>query len=78
MDITLRDKYDQRAKLHLNLEPGEEIPFGKIFSDHMLLCNWKQGEGWGRPKIVPFGDITISPSCIALHYGCEVYIATTF
>jgi branched-chain amino acid aminotransferase len=38
----------------------------------MLLCQWKKADGWDAPRIVPFGDITISPACIALHYGCEV------
>lgn len=55
------------------MEP-EKIPFGKIFSDHMLLCRWKKGEGWESPEIVPFGEISMSPACIALHYGCEVKI----
>ena len=71
LEKTLRDEYDRREKIHRTMEPGD-IPFGKIFSDHMLLCTWKKGEGWAHPKIVPFGEISISPACIALHYGCEV------
>ena len=60
-----------RPKVHEQMRP-EEIPFGVHFSDHMLICEWTKEEGWKSPRIVPYGDITLSPACIAFHYGCEV------
>ncbi|MFX0095123.1 MAG: branched-chain amino acid aminotransferase, partial [Candidatus Hodarchaeota archaeon] len=46
--------------------------FGKFFTDHMLLCDWKNNE-WQNPRIIPYGDLQISPSALVLHYGQEIF-----
>lgn len=46
------------------------VKFGSHFSDHMLICTWDKENEWGRPKIVPFGDILLSPA--ALLNGIQV------
>jgi branched-chain amino acid aminotransferase len=46
--------------------------FGKILSDHMLVANYDDGE-WKDVSIVPYGDISISPSMSALHYGQAIF-----
>lgn len=48
------------------------IPFGKIFSDHMLVATYKEGI-WEEVKITPYGKIEISPSLSALHYGQAIF-----
>jgi branched-chain amino acid aminotransferase len=48
------------------------LPFGSIISDHMLLSDYANGE-WGPSSIVPFGHIEISPTMLALHYGQIVF-----
>ncbi|NNE28540.1 MAG: branched-chain amino acid aminotransferase [Saprospiraceae bacterium] len=50
----------------------DNIPFGKIFSDHMFTADYKDGE-WGNFQIVPFGPIQIHPACLALHYGQSIF-----
>ena len=52
--------------------PVEDLTFGAEFSDHMLLVNWTKVDGWDTPKIVPYGDLTLSPALSALHYSTEV------
>ena len=47
-------------------------PFGKVFSDHMLVANYINGS-WQEVKIVPYGNIEMSPSMSALHYGQTVF-----
>ena len=42
----------------------------------MLLCHWDRETGWERPKIVPYGDIPMSPALSALHYATEVSLVT--
>jgi branched-chain amino acid aminotransferase len=49
-----------------------QLEFGKHVSDHMLVCDFKDGE-WHRPHIVPFANLSISPSALALHYGQTVF-----
>jgi branched-chain amino acid aminotransferase len=46
----------------------DNIPFGRVFSDHMLVADFADGK-WGEPKIVPYGEFNISPCLSALHYG---------
>jgi branched-chain amino acid aminotransferase len=48
------------------------IPFGKQFSDHMLVMDYANGE-WSAPHIIPYGKMQISPSCLGLHYGQTIF-----
>ncbi|UIR56278.1 branched-chain amino acid aminotransferase [Sphingobacterium sp. SRCM116780] len=48
------------------------LKFGKILSDHMLVANYENG-AWTDVSIVPYGDINISPSMSALHYGQAIF-----
>ena len=50
----------------------DNLPFGKVFSDHMLMMDYKDGE-WQTPEIVPFGPISIHPATSALHYGQAIF-----
>ncbi|WET71479.1 branched-chain amino acid aminotransferase [Sphingobacterium sp.] len=50
----------------------DNLKFGKILSDHMLAANYDDGE-WKDVSIVPYGDISISPSMSALHYGQAIF-----
>ncbi|MEB3339614.1 branched-chain amino acid aminotransferase [Okeania sp.] len=47
-------------------------PFGKVFSDHMLVATYLDGT-WQEVKIVPYGNISMAPSISALHYGQAVF-----
>ena len=60
-----------RPKIHEQVKSPSDIAFGKHFSDHMLLCHWDKERGWGRPEIVPYGDIPLSPGPSALQYATE-------
>lgn len=50
----------------------EDIGFGKIFSDHMFVCDF-DGKNWINPTILPYGNMTLSPSTSALHYGQSIF-----
>jgi len=50
----------------------ENLHFGKVFADHMLVMDYKNG-AWEAPKIVPYGPIEVSPACAALHYGQALF-----
>ncbi len=56
----------------LNEVDWENLEFGKYFTDHMLICDYTDGE-WGAPKIIPFGNFQLSPVAMALHYGQTVF-----
>jgi branched-chain amino acid aminotransferase len=48
------------------------LGFGNYVSDHMLVANYAKGN-WDTPKITAFGDLTLSPTTLALHYGQSVF-----
>ncbi|HVU55663.1 MAG TPA: branched-chain amino acid aminotransferase [Puia sp.] len=50
----------------------ENLEFGKYFTDHMLICDYEDGQ-WQEPQIVPFGDFRLSPVALALHYGQTIF-----
>lgn len=50
----------------------DDLPFGKIFSDHMFVCDYRGGK-WEEGKIIPFGHFTIHPASMVLHYGQAVF-----
>jgi len=50
----------------------KKLGFGKTFTDHMFLCEFKDGR-WNSPKIIPYADFSISPSSSIFHYGQAVF-----
>ncbi|XP_076153434.1 branched-chain-amino-acid aminotransferase, cytosolic isoform X6 [Alosa pseudoharengus] len=37
----------------------------------MLTVEWSYQGGWQRPRIQPFGNLSIHPACSALHYAIQ-------
>jgi branched-chain amino acid aminotransferase len=50
----------------------DNLVFGKSFSDHMFIASYADN-AWRDMKIVPYGDISISPALTALHYGQAIF-----
>lgn len=50
----------------------DNLNFGKTFSDHMLVCDYKDGK-WQSPEIVPYQPIVLDPSAKIFHYGQSVF-----
>ncbi len=48
------------------------LPFGKTFSDHMMICEYYDGK-WQSAKIQPYQNISLSPACNVFHYGQAVF-----
>jgi branched-chain amino acid aminotransferase len=51
----------------------DPLKFGTIFTDHMFLMNYEEGEGWHDPRIVPYQPICLEPSAMVFHYGQEMF-----
>ncbi|NLK69884.1 MAG: branched-chain amino acid aminotransferase [Clostridiales bacterium] len=69
----------ENIKIELTKAPKEKptdesnLGFGKKFTDHMFIMDYDKGKGWHSPRIVPFGPLELSPACMCLHYGQEVF-----
>ncbi|MDI9508383.1 MAG: branched-chain amino acid aminotransferase [Clostridiales bacterium] len=55
--------------------PDKDDPllFGKIFTDHMFVMDYKLGEGWYDPRIIPYQPLSLEPSAMVFHYGQEMF-----
>lgn len=60
---------------HPKQKPQDEsrLGFGELFTDHMFLMDYEEGDGWHHARIVPYGPIPIDPSAACLHYAQEVF-----
>lgn len=64
----------------VNLAPGskidsvdfENLTFGNVFTDHMLICDYKNGV-WDKPVIKPYEPFLIDPSAKVFHYGQAIF-----
>lgn len=56
-------------------KPSDEnnLGFGQIFTDHMLMMKYDQPRGWYYAKIEPFADLQISPAALVFHYAQEIF-----
>lgn len=50
----------------------DNLAFGSVFTDHMLVCDYKNG-AWENPKIIPYGPLTLDPSAKIFHYGQSIF-----
>ncbi|RZK43764.1 MAG: branched-chain amino acid aminotransferase [Pedobacter sp.] len=50
----------------------DNLPFGKIYTDHMFMADYVDGE-WTNFQILPYGEILMSPAISALHYGQAIF-----
>jgi branched-chain amino acid aminotransferase len=50
----------------------DNLRFGHVFSDHMLVADYADGE-WKSCKIVPFAPLTFSPAMSTLHYAQSIF-----
>ena len=69
----------QEIKLELTKNPKEKpadqskLGFGRIFTDHMYVMDYHEGQGWHDPKIIPYQPISLEPSAMVCHYAQEMF-----
>ena len=66
LDVTLV------AESRIHQLDQNNIAFGTVFTDHMLVADCINGE-WQTPKIMPYGDISYNPALASLHYGQSIF-----
>ena len=52
---------------------ASEVGFGKYFTDYMFVMDYNKEEGWHDARIIPFGNLNLSPASAVFHYGAEVF-----
>ncbi len=69
---TLNIQVEKTAKSRIAEVDFANLPFGKIFTDHMFIADYRNGE-WRNFRIVPYGYIPLSPATPAIHYGQAIF-----
>ncbi|MCD7757578.1 MAG: branched-chain amino acid aminotransferase [Clostridiales bacterium] len=56
-------------------KPADEskLGFGKLFSDHMFVMDYTEGQGWHAPRIIPYQPFVLDPACVVFHYAQEIF-----
>ncbi|MCC7303212.1 MAG: branched-chain amino acid aminotransferase [Bacteroidia bacterium] len=72
IDTALKINIRKVSKSRIQEMDPDNIAFGKIFSDHMLLADYQDGQ-WQDIRITPYEKMSIAPSMSALHYGQAIF-----
>ncbi|MBW7867728.1 MAG: branched-chain amino acid aminotransferase [Brumimicrobium sp.] len=65
-------KTNKIQESRINEVDWDNIVFGHVFSDHMLVMDYTDGE-WQEPEIMPFGALPLHPATSAIHYGQSIF-----
>lgn len=68
MNITVNRVTTPKAK-----PEWESLSFGTVFTDHMFLMDYMEGQGWHDARIVPYGNLALDPAASVFHYGVEIF-----
>lgn len=63
---------NQTSNSKLSQVDFDNLKFGRVFSDHMFISDYEDGK-WQNPRIMPFGNIEVSPASCVIHYGQSIF-----
>jgi branched-chain amino acid aminotransferase len=69
---TINFSIQKAENSNFNAVDWDNLPFGKVFSDHMFLMEYADGE-WKQGQIMPFQNISMHPAMSAIHYGQSIF-----
>jgi branched-chain amino acid aminotransferase len=47
--------------------------FGKYYTDHMVVAQWTEKDGWEEAELKPYAPISLDPAAMVFHYGQEIF-----
>jgi branched-chain amino acid aminotransferase len=50
-----------------------QLGFGRLFTDRMLIAEWKVDKGWCDARIQPYAPFVLDPACLVFHYAQEIF-----
>jgi branched-chain amino acid aminotransferase len=68
LDISIKKVQNSR----INEVDFDNIPFGKVYSDHMFIADYEDGQ-WSDLRIVPYENLSLAPASSVIHYGQSVF-----
>ncbi|MBW2345508.1 MAG: branched chain amino acid aminotransferase, partial [Deltaproteobacteria bacterium] len=46
---------------------------GRLKQKPVFAMDFESGKGWLNPRIEPYGNLSIDPAAMGLHYGQEIF-----
>ncbi len=68
LDISVR----KIAESRLSEVDFNNIPFGRTYSDHIFISDYKDGE-WSDFRVQPYENLPMAPASSVIHYGQSVF-----
>lgn len=74
MNLSTNNEIDivRASSTKINDIDFDNLVFGNIFTDHMLICDFKEGK-WQKPTIKPYEPFLLDPSAKVFHYGQAIF-----
>lgn len=72
MTETIDISISKSAESRISQVDFNNLQFGKVYSDHMFIADYADGE-WKDLRIVPYGNLSISPANTTLHYASTIF-----
>ena len=47
--------------------------FGNHFTDHMVVIDWNESEGWHSARVQPYQNFQMDPASMVFHYGQAIF-----
>lgn len=69
----LVEKTDNPVSVEDRAKLLEDPGFGNIFTDHMAMVRWAEGQGWHDARIQKRAPIPMDPASSVLHYAQEIF-----
>lgn len=70
--MSLEIKVSKISKSRIGDFDQNNIKFGHLYADHMLVAHYENGQ-WGQPEIIPFGNLSMHPATTFIHYGQSIF-----
>ena len=71
MEIRIVPLADEQKKTKFT--DASKLGFGRIFTDRMLLVEWKVDQGWVDARIKPYAPFVLDPAALVFHYAQEIF-----
>ena len=67
-------RVEKAADDFLKAKPDENsLGFGQHMADHMFVMQYDEKVGWHDAVIKPYGNFSLDPAAMVLHYGQEIF-----
>jgi len=52
---------------------SDQLEFGRVFTDHMFVADYCEGQGWTDHRIIPYAPLELDPAATIFHYGQTIF-----